>query len=95
MAGDSFIAIGFTPKACTRAVPWGITIDYSPLQATRWLYDDPLFPGGDLERGWAIGPIVSPHPSFETFHFTKSHPAYLAEMLGRLGWRTSRRSWPG
>ena len=24
--------------------------------------------------------------SFETFHFTKTHPAYFAEMLGRLGW---------
>lgn len=24
--------------------------------------------------------------SFETFHFSKSHPAYFAEVLGRLGW---------
>ncbi|MGE5251781.1 MAG: DinB family protein, partial [Bacteroidota bacterium] len=24
--------------------------------------------------------------SYETFHFTKSHPAYYAEFLGRLGW---------
>lgn len=24
--------------------------------------------------------------SFEDFHFTKTHPAYYAEMLGRLGW---------
>jgi hypothetical protein len=24
--------------------------------------------------------------SFETFHFSKSHPAYFAEMMGRLGW---------
>lgn len=24
--------------------------------------------------------------SFEHFHFSKSHPAYYAEMLGRLGW---------
>jgi len=24
--------------------------------------------------------------SFEHFHFTKSHPAYYAEMLGRMGW---------
>lgn len=24
--------------------------------------------------------------SYETFHFTKSHPAYYAEVLGRLGW---------
>jgi FMN phosphatase YigB (HAD superfamily) len=24
--------------------------------------------------------------SYETFHFTKSHPSYYAEVLGRLGW---------
>ena len=24
--------------------------------------------------------------SYETFHFSKSHPAYFAEVLGRLGW---------
>ncbi len=24
--------------------------------------------------------------SYETFHFSKTHPAYFAEMLGRLGW---------
>lgn len=24
--------------------------------------------------------------SFETFHFTKSHPAYFAELMGRIGW---------
>jgi hypothetical protein len=25
--------------------------------------------------------------SFETFHFTKPHPAFFAEVLGRLGWQ--------
>ncbi len=51
---------------------------------------DPLFPrkavfhrirwaGLDPERFELIS-------SFETFHFTKSHPAYYAEVLGRLGW---------
>lgn len=51
---------------------------------------DPLFPrkatyhrirwaGLDPERFEIIS-------SFETFHFTKSHPAYYAEVLGRLGW---------
>ena len=51
---------------------------------------DPLFPrkatyhrvrwaGFDPERFEIIS-------SFETFHFTKSHPAYYAEVLGRLGW---------
>ncbi len=51
---------------------------------------DPLFPrkatyhrvrwaGLDPERLNLIS-------SFETFHFSKSHPAYFAEVLGRLGW---------
>ena len=51
---------------------------------------DPLFPrkatyhrvrwaGFDPERFDLIS-------SFETFHFTKSQPAYYAEVLGRLGW---------
>jgi FMN phosphatase YigB (HAD superfamily) len=51
---------------------------------------DPLFPrkatyhrirwaGLDPDRFAMIS-------SFETFHFTKSHPAYYAEVLGRLGW---------
>jgi FMN phosphatase YigB (HAD superfamily) len=51
---------------------------------------DPLFPRkATLHRlRWAgLDPerfeLVS---SFESFHFSKSHPAYFAEMLGRLGW---------
>lgn len=52
---------------------------------------DPLFPikathhrlrwaGFEPERF----PLVS---AFEDFHFTKSHPAYYAEVLGRMGWQ--------
>lgn len=51
---------------------------------------DPLFPReATYERiRWAgLTPerfdVVS---SYESFHFTKSHPAYYAEVLGRLGW---------
>lgn len=51
---------------------------------------DPLFPRKATHHRirWAgLDPerfdLVS---SFETFHFTKSHPAYYAEVLGRLGW---------
>ena len=51
---------------------------------------DPLFPrqatyhrlrwaGFDPERFELVS-------SFEHFHFTKAHPAYYAEVLGRLGW---------
>ncbi len=51
---------------------------------------DPLFPRKATYHRirWAgLNPerfeLVS---SFETFHFSKSHPAYFAEVLGRLGW---------
>jgi FMN phosphatase YigB (HAD superfamily) len=51
---------------------------------------DPLFPRKAVYHRirWAgLEPerfeLIS---SFETFHFTKSHPAYYAEVLGRLGW---------
>lgn len=49
---------------------------FFPLQATkeriRWAGLDP-----------ACFAVIS---SFESFHFSKSHPAFFAEMLGRLGW---------
>jgi FMN phosphatase YigB (HAD superfamily) len=51
---------------------------------------DPLFPRKAILHRirWAgLEPerfdLIS---SFETFHFTKAHPAYYAEVLGRLGW---------
>lgn len=74
------------PRAGARElVEWAFAKGYRVAIAT-----DPLFPrkatfhrirwaGLDPERF----PLVS---SFETFHFTKSHPAYFAEVLGRLGW---------
>jgi FMN phosphatase YigB (HAD superfamily) len=54
------------------------------------LATDPLFPIAATEARvrWAgLDPaqfeLIS---AFETFHFSKSHPAYYAELLGRLGW---------
>lgn len=51
---------------------------------------DPLFPRqATFERvRWAgLDPqqfgLIS---TYETFHFTKDHPAYFAEFMGRLGW---------
>lgn len=66
-------------------VDWAFAKGYRVAVAT-----DPLFPrkatyqrirwaGLDPERFDLIS-------SFETFHFSKSHPAYFAEVLGRLGW---------
>ena len=66
-------------------VDWAFDKDYRVAIAT-----DPLFPRKAVYHRirWAgLDPerfeLVS---SFETFHFTKSHPAYFAEVLGRLGW---------
>jgi len=66
-------------------VDWAFANEYRVAIAT-----DPLFPRKAVFHRirWAgLDPeqfeLVS---SFETFHFTKSHPAYFAEVLGRLGW---------
>ena len=66
-------------------IDWAYSRGYRVAIAT-----DPLFPrkatyhrlrwaGFDPERFELIS-------SFEHFHFTKTHPAYYAEVLGRLGW---------
>ena len=66
-------------------VDWALQQGYRAAIAT-----DPLFPRKAIHERvrWAgLDPrrfdLVS---SYETFHFTKSHSAYYAEMLGRLGW---------
>jgi FMN phosphatase YigB (HAD superfamily) len=66
-------------------VDWAQAQGYRVVVAT-----DPLFPRKAVyERiRWAgLEPerfdLIS---SYETFHFTKSHPEYYAELLGRLGW---------
>jgi FMN phosphatase YigB (HAD superfamily) len=66
-------------------VNWALNRGYRVAIAT-----DPLFPrkatfhrlrwaGFEPEQFEAVS-------SFEDFHFSKTHPAYYAEMLGRLGW---------
>jgi len=67
-------------------IEWALSCGFRIAIAT-----DPLFPykathhrvrwaGLDPEQFELISAI-------ENFHFTKSHPAYYAEMLGRLGWQ--------
>ena len=66
-------------------------IDWATAQGFRIaIATDPLFPRKATHHRlrWAgFEPeqfeIVS---SFEHFHFTKTHPAYYAEILGRMGW---------
>lgn len=66
-------------------IEWALACGYRIAIAT-----DPLFPrkatyhrlrwaGFDPERFELIS-------TFEHFHFSKTHPAYYAEVLGRLGW---------
>lgn len=66
-------------------VEWALAKGYRLAIAT-----DPLFPHKATYHRvrWAgLDPkrfdLIS---SFESFHFSKSHPAYFAEILGRLGW---------
>jgi FMN phosphatase YigB (HAD superfamily) len=66
-------------------IEWAFSCGYRIAIAT-----DPLFPrkatyhrlrwaGFDPDRFELVS-------SFEHFHFTKTHPAYYAEVLGRMGW---------
>lgn len=66
-------------------IQWAVSCGFRVAIAT-----DPLFPrkatyhrlrwaGFEPERFELIS-------TFEHFHFTKTHPAYYAEVLGRLGW---------
>jgi FMN phosphatase YigB (HAD superfamily) len=66
-------------------IEWALSCGYRIAIAT-----DPLFPRKATYHRlrWAgLDPdrfeLVS---SFEQFHFTKTHPAYYAEVLGRMGW---------
>ena len=85
---EVFPSIGVVTKKREGAVDlvdWAFTKGYRVAIAT-----DPLFPRKAVDHRvrWAgLDPkrfeLIS---SFETFHFTKSHPAYYAEVLGQLGW---------
>jgi FMN phosphatase YigB (HAD superfamily) len=83
-----FPSIGIHTKQRPDAVPlieWAFSCGYRVAIAT-----DPLFPRKATYHRlrWAgFEPeqfeLVS---TFENFHFTKTHPAYYAEVLGQLGW---------
>lgn len=83
-----FPSIGMHTRQRPDAVPlieWAFSRGYRVAIAT-----DPLFPRKATYHRlrWAgFEPeqfeLVS---TFETFHFTKTHPAYYAEVLGQLGW---------
>lgn len=74
------------PKA-VELVSWAFQQGFRVAIAT-----DPFFPQKATRhrlRFASLGPESFPFElvsSYETFHFTKSHPAYYAEVMGRLGW---------
>ena len=77
---------GRRPEAL-ELVEWAFAKGYRVAVAT-----DPLFPLKATQhrlRFAGLPPEQYPFAlvsSYETFHFTKSHAAYFAEFLGRLGW---------
>jgi FMN phosphatase YigB (HAD superfamily) len=78
---------GYTRKIEEAAslIEWALSCGYRVAIAT-----DPLFPRKATYHRvrWAgIDPDrVELISTMEHFHFTKTHPAYFAEFLGRLGW---------
>lgn len=64
---------------------WALSKGYRVAIAT-----DPLFPHKAIHHRIRWAGIDPDHveliSSFENFHFTKTHPAYYAEVLGQLGW---------
>ena len=77
---------GRRPEAA-ELVRWAFARGYRVAVAT-----DPFFPlKATLHRLRFAGLAPESYDfalvsSYETFHFTKSHPMYFAEFLGRLGW---------
>jgi len=78
----------------TRPVPAAINLVETAMKLglTVAVATNPLFPIRAIEHrlAWARLPIerfpFSLISSFETFHFAKPNPAFLAECLARLGW---------
>ena len=66
-------------------IEWAISCGYRIAIAT-----DPLFPRKATHHRLRWAGLDPEHfeliSSFEHFHFSKTHPAYYAEVLGRLGW---------
>jgi FMN phosphatase YigB (HAD superfamily) len=82
----STLAIHTKPRAAAASlIEWASSHGFRVAIAT-----DPLFPRKATYHRirWAgIDPDqVELISTFEHFHFTKTHPAYYAEVLGRLGW---------
>ena len=87
---EIFPSLAYLTKARPEAVDfveWAFAQGYKVAIST-----NPLFPKSaiDCRLRWAgLAPEKYPFDiisSFEHFHFSKPNPAYLAEVLGRIGW---------
>ena len=87
---EIFPSLAYLTKARPEAVDfveWAFSQGYKVAIST-----NPLFPKSaiDCRLRWAgLDPEKYPFDiisSFEHFHFSKPNPAYLAEVLGRIGW---------
>ncbi|RPJ25688.1 MAG: hypothetical protein EHM33_13830 [Chloroflexi bacterium] len=83
-----FPQLGGHTRQRPEAVPfveWALARGYRIAIAT-----DPLFPRKATYHRLRWAGFEPEHfelvSTFEHFHFTKTHPAYYAEVLGRLGW---------
>jgi FMN phosphatase YigB (HAD superfamily) len=81
----SFASVTKQREEAASLIQWALACGFRVAIAT-----DPLFPRKATYHRirWAgIDPEqVELISSYEHFHFTKTHPAYYAEVLGRLGW---------
>ncbi len=70
----------------------GVAALMQHIQARGWrvvIATNPIFPRIAIRERLAWAGITAnslPITSYEEYHFTKPHPAYYAEILGRLGW---------
>ena len=87
---DIFPTLAYLTKkrpAAVDLVEWAFSAGHRIAIAT-----NPLFPRAAIEHRlrWAgLAPEKYPFElisSFETFHFSKPNPAYLAEVLQKMGW---------
>jgi FMN phosphatase YigB (HAD superfamily) len=70
-------AVSFVEWAFSRG--WRVAIATDPLLPRKATYHRLRWAGLDPEKFELVS-------TFEHFHFSKTHPAFYAEVLGRLGW---------
>ncbi len=89
-----YVQVFPTLKSLTSPIPEAVRVVEAAFQQndTLAIATNPLFPsnGNRAKTDWAgLSPEKYPFsivPSYENAHFAKPNPAFLAELLARLGW---------